>query len=52
MSTEAIFLTSVIDAQEGKYMVMVDIPSTFMHATIDELIHIVHLDGVMTQLLV
>jgi len=51
VSTEAVFLTSLIDAQEGRYIVTVDIPGAFMHATIDELIH-VRLEGVMAQLLV
>jgi len=51
VSTEALFLTSVIDAKEGQVVVTVDIPGTFMHADVDELIF-VKLEGALAELLV
>ncbi len=36
ISTEALFLTSLINAREGCVVVNVDIPGAFMHADIDE----------------
>jgi uncharacterized protein YeaC (DUF1315 family) len=40
VTTEAVFLTSVIEAQERHKIMTVDIPGAFMHVNIDELIHI------------
>ena len=51
MATEAVFLTSVIDAYERRCVVTVDIPGAFMHAEMDEVVH-VKLEGVMAELLV
>jgi len=51
MATEAVFLTSVIDAYEWHCIVTVDIPCAFMHAEMDEVVH-VKLEGVMAELLV
>jgi len=51
MSTEAVFLTLVIDAYEDCYVVTVDIPGTFMHADMDEIVYM-KLEGVMAELLV
>jgi hypothetical protein len=39
VSTEALFLTSLIDAEEERKVVTVDIPGAFMHADMDELVH-------------
>jgi hypothetical protein len=50
VSTEALFLTSAINAKEGCKVMKIDIPGAFMHADIDELIH-VWLEGPMTELL-
>jgi hypothetical protein len=50
VSSEALFLTSAINAQERRQVMMVDIPGAFMHADIDELIH-VRLEGPMAELL-
>jgi hypothetical protein len=38
VSIEALFLTSVIDAQEGRDVATVNIPGAFLHSDIDELI--------------
>eukprot|EP00957_Ditylum_brightwellii_P144934 11039312-Ditylum_brightwellii.AAC.1 len=37
--TEAMFLTAIFDALEGRYVAIVNIPGAFMQARIDELIH-------------
>ena len=50
VSTHAVFLTSVIEALERRVTWTVDIPGAFMHADIDELIHI-RLEGPMAELL-
>ena len=50
VSTEAVFLTSVINAQERRKVVTIDIPGAFMHVDIDELIHM-RLEGPMAELL-
>ena len=40
VSMEAIFLTAVIDAMEGRNVVVLDVPGAFMQAKIDELVHV------------
>jgi hypothetical protein len=50
VSTEAVFLTSVIEAQEHRKVMTINIPGAFMHVNIDELIH-VRLEGPMAELL-
>ena len=50
VSTEAMFLTAVIDAMEGRNIVVLDVPGAFMHAEIDELVH-VRFTGAMVTLL-
>jgi hypothetical protein len=50
VSTEAIFLTALIDAQEGREVMTVDIPGAFMQSDMDELVH-VKLEGPMAELL-
>jgi hypothetical protein len=51
VSLKALFLTSVIDAKEGRDIATVDIPGAFLHSDIDELIHL-QLNGAMADLLV
>jgi hypothetical protein len=51
VSTEALFLTSLIDAEEEQKVVTVNIPGAFMHADVDELVHM-RLSGPMAELLV
>ena len=50
VSTEALFLSCVIDAQEGRKVATVDIPGAFMHSEMDEVLHL-RLDGPMAELL-
>ena len=40
VSTEAVFLTAVIDAMEDRNVVVLDVPGSFMQAEIDEFVHI------------
>jgi hypothetical protein len=47
---EALLLTSVIDAMEKRCVVTTDIPGAFMHADIDELVH-VQFEGTLAELL-
>ena len=50
VSTEALFLSCIIDAQEGRRVATVDIPGAFMHSEMDEVLHL-RLDGPMAELL-
>jgi hypothetical protein len=50
VSTEALFLTSVVNAQERRKVVTIDIPGAFMHSDMDELIHM-RLEGPLAELL-
>ena len=50
VSTEAVFLTAVIDAMEGRSVAVLDVPGAFMQAEIDELVH-VRFTGAMVTLL-
>jgi hypothetical protein len=43
LSPEAVFLTSVINAQERRKVITIDIPGAFIHANMDKLIHM-HLE--------
>jgi hypothetical protein len=51
VSTEALFLTSAVDAHEGCKVISVDVPGAFMQCNINELIH-VKLEGVMAKMMV
>jgi hypothetical protein len=51
VSTEALFLTSLIDAKEEQKVLTVDIPGAFMHADMDKLVHM-RLSGPIAELLV
>jgi hypothetical protein len=50
ISTEAMFLTAAINAKEQRRVTSIDVPGAFMHADIDELIHL-RLEGPMAELL-
>jgi len=50
VSTEALFLSCVIDAKENRKVMTIDIPGAFMQSDTDELIHI-RLEGPMAELL-
>ena len=51
VSTEAVFLTAVIDAMEGRNVVVLDVPGAFMQAKIDELVHVRSTGAMVTLLL-
>jgi len=51
VSTEALFLTCVIDAEEGRDVATVDVPGAFMHADMNETVW-VQLVGTMAELLI
>jgi hypothetical protein len=36
VATESVFITAVIDAEEGRDVAVVDIPGAFMQANMDE----------------
>ena len=50
VSTEAVFLTAVIDALENRDVAVLNVPGAFMQADIDELVH-VRLTGEMVKML-
>jgi hypothetical protein len=50
VSTQAVFLTCLIDAHEGRDVATVDIPGAFMQADMDDLVHL-RLTGKMVDLL-
>ena len=50
VSTEAVFLTAVIDALENWDVAVLDVPGAFMQADIDELVH-VRFTGEMVKML-
>ena len=51
VSTEAVFLMAVIDAMEGRNVVVLDVPGAFMQAEIDELVHVRFAGAMVTLLL-
>lgn len=51
MSNESVFITSVINVYEGKYVVVVNIPRTFMQADMDETVHARFISIMVDQLL-
>ena len=50
VSTEAVFLTAIIDALENREVAVLDVPGAFMQADIDELVH-VRFTGEMVNML-
>ena len=50
MANEAVFLTAVIDALEGREVAVFNVPGAFMQANMDELVH-VRFTGKMVELL-
>ena len=50
VSTEAVFLTAVIDALENRNVAVLDVPGAFMQSDIDELVH-VRFTGEMVNML-
>jgi Reverse transcriptase (RNA-dependent DNA polymerase)/Zinc knuckle len=51
VTTEAVFLTSVIDARERRDVATVDVPGAFMQADMDDVVYM-RLDGVMVDLMI
>jgi hypothetical protein len=50
VAIESLFLTATIDAKEGRSTVTCDIPGAFLHADMDEVLHM-RIDGPMAKLL-
>ena len=50
VSTEAVFLTAIIDALENREVAVLDVPGAFMQVDIDELVH-VRFTGEMVNML-
>ena len=50
VSTEAVFLTAMIDVMEDQNLVVLDVPGAFMEAEIDESVH-VRFTGAMVNML-
>jgi hypothetical protein len=50
VSTQALFLTCIVDAHEGRDVATVDIPGAFMQADMDDLVHL-RLTGKMVDFL-
>ena len=50
IATEAVFLTAVIAALEGRDVAVVDVPGAFMQTDLDELVH-VRFTGTMVDML-
>ena len=51
ITTEALFLTCLVDAIENRYVATCDVPGAFMHSDIDEQVHL-KLEGEIAELLV
>ena len=51
ITTEAVFLTRLVDAIENRYVATCDVPGVFMHSDIDEQVHL-KLEGEIAELLV
>jgi hypothetical protein len=50
VSLEAMILSCAIDAKEGRYIVVTDIPGAFLHADMEENIHMI-LEGTISELI-
>jgi hypothetical protein len=48
ISTQAVFLTAVVDALEGRDVAIVDVPGAFMQVDMDEVVH-VRFTGIMVE---
>jgi hypothetical protein len=51
VAIESLFLSSVINAKEGRFVVTLDIPGAFMQADMDEVLYIMKLEGPLAHLL-
>ena len=41
VTTDAVIITSAIDAHEGRDVAVIDLPGAFLHATMDDVVHMV-----------
>ena len=48
VSLEAMMLSCAIDAKEGRYIIVIDIPGTFLHADMEEEVHMI-LEGTVRK---
>jgi len=48
VSLEAMMLSCCIDAKEGQYIVITDIPGAFLHADMDERVHMI-MEGTIAE---
>jgi hypothetical protein len=51
VALESVFITSTIDAKEGRKVVTIDIPGAFLHANNDDYV-IIKMVGMLTKLMV
>jgi len=51
VSLNAMMLSCAIDAKEGRYVVVTDIPGAFLHADMDQDIHML-LEGTIAELII
>ena len=51
VAVESVIITSVVDAKEGRDVAIVDIPSAYLHADMDDEVHM-RLTGKLAELLV
>ena len=51
ITTEALFITCLVDAIENRYVATCDVPGAFMHSDINEQVHL-KLEGEITELLI
>ena len=50
VSTDSILITSAIDAHEGKDVAVIDLPGAFLHAEMDDVVHMV-IHGELAELM-
>ena len=41
VATDSVIITSAIDAHEGRYVAVIDLPGAFLHAEMDDVVHMV-----------
>lgn len=51
MSLEAMMLSCAIDAKEGSYLIVTDIPSAFLHSDVEDQVHML-LEGTIAKLII
>jgi len=51
MSLEAMMLSCTIDAKEGRYVIVTDVPGAFLHADLEDEVHM-RLEGTIAELII